>query len=218
MTPRAIIFDLDDTLADRPASFREYAKRLHADFVDALHPCTPAELHEALVSADDFGTAKQAQSLARSPLWRMTPDAQTLFEHWNAHFGEAATPFAGAIELLKAFRESGVKLGLVTNGHSAMQRSKISALGIEALLDAIIVSGEVGLQKPDGAIFALALSRLGCLAEEAWFVGDRPDHDIQGALDAGLQAFWVKTGPFFAEKNVPGTHLGSLPELLQHLR
>jgi putative hydrolase of the HAD superfamily len=217
ITPHAVLFDLDDTLADRQAGLQNYAMRLHVDFAEALRPCVAAQVHEALVLADDFGSVTQAEVLSASPLWREPPGSQALFDHWNTRFGEAAAPFTGAVELLSNLRDLGIKLGLVTNGRSAMQRSKVAALGVEPLLDVIIVSSEVGLRKPQSAIFELALNTLGCGAREAWFVGDHPSQDIQGAIDAGLRAFWVKTGMSFAEANVPGTHLASLSELLQYL-
>lgn len=182
-----------------------------------LHPCSVGEVHAALLAADDFGSIVQARALARSPLWKAAPSENVLREHWASRFGAAAMPFPGAIELLQTLRRLGVKGGLITNGDSAMQRSKIAALGIEPLLDVIVISSEVGAQKPQPSIFKLALEELGCIAAEAWFVGDHPDQDVRGAAMAGLRAFWVRTGSA-RDGDPPGTWLNALEDLLDHLQ
>lgn len=215
--PRAILFDLDDTLADRAAGVRKYARCLHGDFRGDFHSCTADDIHSAIVAADDFGSMRQATALAASPLWRSKPQPETLFDHWRDCFGRMATCVEGVVELLKELRSRNVKLAIVTNGGSAMQRSKIAALGIEPMMDAIIVSSEVGLRKPDPKIFGLALHRLEQAASNAWFVGDHPDHDIRGAIAAGLKAFWIKASACADEANVPGIHLASLSSLREHL-
>ena len=217
MTPAAIIFDLDDTLANRAAGLAKYASMLAEDFSAHLRSCSVSDVHAALLAADDFGSIKQALALAKSPLWRAAPSADILVDHWASRFGAAATPFPGTIELLQTLRRLQIKGGLITNGGSAMQRSKIAALGIEPLLDVIVISSEVGAQKPEPLIFSFALGELGCTAAEAWFVGDHPDQDVRGAEKAGLRAFWVRTGSV-RDGNPPGTQLNSLEDLLGHLQ
>ncbi len=217
VTPAAIIFDLDDTLASRAAGLAKYASMLAEDFSAHLHSCSLSDVHAALLATDDFGSIKQALALAKSSLWRTAPSEHVLFDHWTSRFGAAATPFPGAIELLQTMRRLRIKGGLITNGDSAMQRSKIAALGIEPLLDVIVISSEVGAQKPESSIFNFALGELGCTAAEAWFVGDHPDQDVRGAAMAGLRAFWVPTGSA-RDSNPPGTQLNSLEDLQGYLR
>jgi putative hydrolase of the HAD superfamily len=72
-----------------------------------------------------------------------------------------------------------------------IQRSKLAAVGIADGFDAVIVSGEQGVQKPDPAIFALAVDQLGVTAEEALHIGDNQVADVAGARDAGLTAVWI---------------------------
>jgi len=216
VTPAAVLFDLDDTVVDRAAGLRKYAEHLHAEFYAELQPCNAAELHKALLAADDFGSMDQAEALAASPLWRTAPEAHVLYEHWGAHFGSMATLFPGCLELLIDLRRASVRLGLITNGGSAMQRSKIEAIEIAPLLDVIVISSEVGVRKPDPRIFALALDQLGCAPSDAWFVGDHPDQDIRGAAAAGLKPFWVQTGAFNAT-DVQCNHIESVASLRGYL-
>ena len=83
------------------------------------------------------------------------------------------------------------KLGLVTNGPSRTQRPKIEQFRLIDYLDLLIVSEEVGVAKPDPAIFAIALERLGVAPSEALFVGDLPEFDLRGAAAAGMPFIWM---------------------------
>ena len=82
-------------------------------------------------------------------------------------------------------------LGLVTNGASCLQREKLEASGLRRFFDVVVVSGEVGVGKPEAAIFRHALARLDAPAEATAMVGDSLARDIDGAVAAGLSAIWI---------------------------
>ena len=65
-----------------------------------------------------------------------------------------------------------------------------SSYRIKGHIDLLMASEEAGVSKPDPAIFALALGRLGCSADEAVMVGDSWENDIVGAQRAGIRAVW----------------------------
>ncbi len=100
--------------------------------------------------------------------------------------------FDGVRELLRDLRRS-YDLGLLTNGQPDMQWPKIKSLGIEGLFDAIVVSGEVGVYKPDRGAFDVLLDRLGVVATQALYVGDSQENDVAGAKAAGMRVAWVRT-------------------------
>jgi putative hydrolase of the HAD superfamily len=83
------------------------------------------------------------------------------------------------------------KLALLTNGPPDLQREKIEGGNLAPYFEAVIISGEVGIGKPDPRIFALALDRLDASPETAVMVGDSLRRDIAGAQGAGLKAIWV---------------------------
>ena len=70
------------------------------------------------------------------------------------------------------------------------QRRKIAALGLADAFDAILVSEEEGVRKPEAELFRRALARRGVAAHEALFVGDHPVADVVGAYRAGLKVAW----------------------------
>ncbi len=80
----------------------------------------------------------------------------------------------------------GVKIGILTNGRSDLQRAVIQALGFNSLVSTVVVSEEVGFRKPQREIFEIALASIACNPEEAIMVGDDPVADIEGAQRAGI--------------------------------
>lgn len=83
-------------------------------------------------------------------------------------------------------------LALLTNGASDIQRDKLAGSGLEGYFSASIVSGEVGVGKPDPSIFAQTLTALEVAPEDAVMVGDNPASDILGANRAGIRAIWIR--------------------------
>ncbi|MEX1005456.1 MAG: HAD-IA family hydrolase [Acidimicrobiia bacterium] len=61
--------------------------------------------------------------------------------------------------MISEARRAGLPLALVTNGSSDTQRKKLSTLGIDAWFDVVVVSGEIGVMKPDPVVFDLVLER-----------------------------------------------------------
>jgi putative hydrolase of the HAD superfamily len=86
------------------------------------------------------------------------------------------------LDAVGAARAHGLKTGLLSNswGTSLYPRARI-----DSLFDAIVISGEVGLRKPDPAIFELLLQRLGVTADRCVFVDDHPGH-LSAAVELGM--------------------------------
>ncbi|MBM3214976.1 HAD family hydrolase [Candidatus Poribacteria bacterium] len=84
------------------------------------------------------------------------------------------------------------RLGMLTNGASAIQREKIAATGIERFFDALVVTGEIGFGKPDPRAFEHALAALGSVAERTAMVGNSVRNDIAGAQRVGIRTIWVR--------------------------
>ncbi|MFC7340878.1 HAD family hydrolase [Saccharopolyspora griseoalba] len=111
---------------------------------------------------------------------------------------------------------SGLKLAVVTNAPGDYQRAKLGALGLAADFDAVVVSGDIGIAKPDPRIFRAACERLDLPPGEVVHVGDRLGADAQGAARAGLHGVWLnRNGEPGENADVPTiTGLDELPELL----
>jgi putative hydrolase of the HAD superfamily len=86
---------------------------------------------------------------------------------------------------------SNYKLGLLTNGAPDLQREKIEHCHLAHYFDAIVVSGELGIGKPDPAVFTAILNDLVVSPQTAVMVGDSLRRDILGASRSGLKALWI---------------------------
>lgn len=100
----------------------------------------------------------------------------------------------GGIEALRALASMGRRVALLTNGPPDIQRHKLSHLDCESLLSAVVVSGEVGVGKPDPAIFSLTLEAVGAESAGTVMVGDSWNRDVEGARGSGIAAVWLSFG------------------------
>jgi putative hydrolase of the HAD superfamily len=99
-------------------------------------------------------------------------------------------PYPEVPGVLARLRADGARLAVVSNWdvslHDVLERT-----GLRRLVDAVVISAELGVAKPDPAIFRTALERVGAGADGALHVGDSLEADIAGARAAGLQAVLV---------------------------
>jgi putative hydrolase of the HAD superfamily len=194
MRVQAILFDLDDTLIERRDSFPRYATYFQETFGERLRSMDTDELADAIRRADAGGYRKEEEKFIEMldvlP-WQSKPAMEELFAHWNEFLPLSSVPRHGLFPMLDQLRDRGIRMGIITNGRSDRQHAKLNRLdGLRDYMDTILVSGEVGIHKPDPQIFHKALADLHVTPEQAWYVGDHPVNDILGASGAGLTAVW----------------------------
>jgi FMN phosphatase YigB (HAD superfamily) len=188
MRPLAL-FDLDNTLIDRAASFARWA----ADFAAARG--LPGADVSWLVGADGDGNVARPEFFGRvRERFRLADPVERLVAEYGATY---PTTYAQArpevLAGLSALREARWRVGIVTNGGRRTQRAKIDRTGLAAHVDAVCVSEEVGVRKPDPVIFAIAAHRCGTtLSGGGWMVGDCPTRDIAGGAAVGLSTIWIR--------------------------
>jgi len=85
-------------------------------------------------------------------------------------------------------------LTIVSNGFIEVQYKKISLSGLGDCFTHVVLSEEVGAQKPNPVIYEKALSLNGLKAEDVVMIGDSWTSDIQGAINAGIDQIWVTNG------------------------
>jgi putative hydrolase of the HAD superfamily len=242
MQVRAIFLDLDATLLDYPeaawaATVRAVCSVLRqADQAASLDADALFATYTRISSA--YFRAAEAKHEIRADghaiwreLWRealaecgchdgaVTDIAVAAYEADRAARYEL---FADVVPTLAQLRERVTSLVLITNGAGSTQRHKAEATGLTGLLDAVIISGEAGVAKPDPAIFMLAAGVAGVAPEAAWHVGDNLTADVAGARNAGLGAgVWLNRaaaphpGPDIApQPHYEITSLTELPGLL----
>lgn len=108
---------------------------------------------------------------------------------WNASLEKL---YPESKQLLKMLHPH-YKIGIIANQLPHLQE-RLRTFGIDVWIDLVISSADVGLAKPDRAIFELALQKANCPAENALMIGDRLDNDIVPAKQLGMQTVWVRQG------------------------
>lgn len=120
-----------------------------------------------------------------------------------------------SLGVLQELKRRNLRTAIVTNGYSRIQRRRLAASGLAPYVDAMVVSEELGVQKPDPAMIDHALRCLGCSDKsEALLVGDSLSSDMAAAANAGIRGVW------YAPQEVPGpdsaafSRIGSLRDLI----
>jgi putative hydrolase of the HAD superfamily len=98
--------------------------------------------------------------------------------------------FPDAEKTLRQLMKKGVKLALLTNGAGEAQQEKINRFGFSRYFPVRLIEGELGFGKPDRRVFEQALRILDIKSQQAWMVGDDLKRDIAGAQQAGIYAIW----------------------------
>ncbi|ASJ13002.1 TIGR02253 family HAD-type hydrolase [Thermococcus thioreducens] len=96
--------------------------------------------------------------------------------------------FPDAVETVKALKDLGLHVGIITDSDNDYIEAHLKALGIYGLFDSITTSEDAGFYKPHEGPFLLALERAGVEAGEAIYVGDNPSKDCVGAKKVGMMS------------------------------
>jgi HAD superfamily hydrolase (TIGR01549 family) len=185
---KAAIFDIGATLVTGPpvAPNKVIAKLIGvpAAEVGSIIMTTDLESadHVCKALADRFGAFGDESVLEICELWKSQANAAQALE--------------GASKAVLALKKFGLKIGLLSDIWNPYYESVVKALpDVIDAADAIVLSCRSGSRKPDKTNFELMIQELGVLPSECVMIGDTYTHDIEPALDMGMQAVWVLARP-----------------------
>ena len=210
--PRAVLFDMDDTLISAYGRPEQAWQDIAAEFAADLRPC-PANVAAAAIAAaavmfwsdeerhrhgrlnllaarsgivaDAFAVLSRAgyAELPRSLCVRMA-------ERYATYRDETMYLFDGAHTVVDTFRDMGIRLALVTNGTGAAQRVKIERFELVHRFHHIQIEGEHGFGKPEERAYRHAMQALGVEPHETWMVGDNLEWEVAAPQRLGIHAIW----------------------------
>jgi HAD superfamily hydrolase (TIGR01549 family) len=201
--PGTVLFDLDDTLFDHEHAARAALMGVHRahgaftrlpfDAFEQAHARILEELHLEVLSGvrglDDAREERFRRLFAESGERGDSDRERATAAAYRDAYLAARRPVDGALALLAALA-SRVRIGIVSNNLLEEQRAKIRLCGFDPYIDALVVSGAVGVSKPDPAIFMRALEEVGSAARDAVMIGDSWAADVEGARAAGIRPIW----------------------------
>ncbi|HEX2053525.1 MAG TPA: HAD-IA family hydrolase [Actinomycetota bacterium] len=208
-TPKAVFFDAGETLLAPHPSHHELFAMVLAERGYDVEPETVRQ-----VFVDMAPTFTGVMDRMQVKFWSVSREAS--LEFWGAIYGEALERlglpdpdrsifealygrftrydsyrlFPECVPTLQAFREAGLFVGLISNFEEWLEGMLVE-MEIAHLFDLIVISGKEGVEKPDPAIFHLALDRSGIAAQDALYVGDHVANDFEAARSVGMDAVLI---------------------------
>ena len=161
--------------------------------------------------------SKLASSPFASSPYRLSLLAEQLSEDFLNMTTARFSLLEGAEELVR-YLAAKYPLTVVTNGFVEVQYEKFDKSGLRDCFAHIVLSEEVGCQKPNPRIFEEALRMNGLQAEEVVMIGDSWNSDIQGAINAGIDQIWIRKSKDPLPEGQSATYLvQSLSEVMEIL-
>lgn len=197
----AIFFDIDDTLFSTSA----FAARARENSIDAMIDAgvrTPREellreLREVIAEFTSNYEHHFERLLARLPaedlegLNHALIVAAAVVAYHETKFRELSA-HDDVTDVLQILARRGYKLGIISSGLTLKQMEKLIRLRVLPSLDpqAILISEEAGINKPNPKLFLRACERAGVRPEKCMYVGDHPVNDVDAAKAAGMHTVW----------------------------
>ncbi len=229
--PGAVFFDLDETIFEFRRSSRAGLKAVVSSIPEL------SALGEEMLENRYWDLGKETLQLVRSGslgidreneyrfrklfelygLHLADDELKSLLRGYTSEFSKQSSLVPGTQEILRALRESGLKVGIITNGPKETQIKTVERLGLNPLIDFMVTPEDAGTLKPDSRIFMKAIDLAGVAPENSVMVGDSWANDIIGANRAGIRPIWFnrkgeqKPQPDLAQSI---TSLWELPELM----
>ena len=196
-----LVFDVDDTLYEQIAPFENAYKSLFDRDIDMEKLYILSRYYSDVkfeasrngdMTMDEYHIYRIQE--AAKDLGVFLTDEQALSMQREYKKNQQKLQMSNITKsILELAKENNVKLGIITNGPSEHQWSKIEALGVESWINRenIIVSGDYGINKPDDRIFKIMKEKLQLPNDSLYYIGDSIENDVVGANNAGWKSIWI---------------------------
>jgi putative hydrolase of the HAD superfamily len=209
MFPRAVLFDMDDTLISAYRQPELAWRAIFAEFeADLGGHETEAATQAVTAAAERFWSDESRHRLGRlnlldaragiiregfEALGGTVPNesvVRRISARYDSYRNEQMHLFPHAHEVVDTMRAAGVKLALITNGAAHPQRAKVERFELTHRFHHIQIEGEHGFGKPEERAYRHALSVLGVEPHETWMVGDNLEWEVIAPQRLGIHAVW----------------------------
>lgn len=216
---KAVIFDFDGTLSDRQSNAYYLFKDYFRPFFKEMNDMEYEGVLQDLLTMDCNGTInvkfRMAPFIDKYNKFFNEEDYETFKDFYYEYMWKYCKQKPDTKAVLDALKGK-YKLAILSNGQSKSQHDKIDYCDMGEYFDEILVSGDVGVNKPRKEVFEIMADRLGVKPEECVFVGDVFSLDIIGAIRANMTPVWI-VSDYERPTSYQGIRITKLPELLDVL-
>lgn len=197
------LFDLDQTLLNFHASEEKaleiiskkyglaYSKDTYRHFKN-YNKSLWLELEKGIISRTDLFRLRFTDFIAQCKGEALGLDPLAINNEFIATMVENGVLMDGALEFVSKLKStiSGCRIYIISNGATVNAKGRINSTGLNAFLDGIFVSEEMGLAKPAKEFFDRVLSSIRAKKEECIVIGDSLSSDMAGAKNASMDSVW----------------------------
>lgn len=204
---KGVIFDLDDTLYSEKqyvkSGYKAVAKALgNENFADKLWMY--------------FENGKLAIDVLLNELGCIDKKEECL-EIYREHIPEI-TLYEGVLELISILKNKEIKVGIITDGRVSGQKNKLKALGLDKIVDDIIITDELGgtqFRKPCDIAFRIMQNRWRLPYEQMIYVGDNAEKDFQAPKQLGMRTlyFMNEDGLYLKSNVITGEYIKKISDI-----
>lgn len=199
---KCVLIDLDDTLYDYKSAheiaisevfqkqiifkdFKEFKKNYREN-----RDLTTRELSPLATCRSRYlAFLKMAEEKSLSSPFVIADKLDTLY--WSFLI-QNIKPFPDALDFLKFLKQKNIPVAIVSDMTTKIQIEKINKLGVSNLINFLVTSEDVGVEKPHPKIFETAMQKLNMSPKECIMIGDSFEKDIIGAQKLGIKSFLVE--------------------------
>ena len=138
-----ILFDLDDTIHDRNKSLCKFVDLFKQKYSKYLEYDSKLVMKDIFIEIDMQGYRPREEmfkEIQERVLWKYKPELKELINFWNTEFPKCAEPMTNLYNVLDYFIDKNIKMGIITNGSSKFQNTKIDKLNFRKYMKTIIIS------------------------------------------------------------------------------
>lgn len=197
--PKAILFDLDNTLIDFMRFKKETAKAAAREMKRKGLPDTEANIYRAIFKAyDRYGIEYQKTFYKVVKNYKLEVGQaeriqQAAIVAYLERKFEVLRPYPSVKPALKRLKKR-FRLGIVTDAPRNKAWQRLVLTGLDGMFEFVVTPDDSGRKKPHKAPFRMALEKLGLEPKEVLFVGDNPGRDMEGAKRMGMGACLAEYG------------------------